>query len=239
MSFGAIAIGAATVGSAAIGAHAAKKASKAQTKAADASLAEQRREYDLGREDLAPYRQAGTTALSQIGAGTADGGDFNRDFTLADFNADPGYQFRMDEGTKALDRSASARGGVLSGAALKAIGRYGQDYASGEYNNAYNRFNADRDRRFGRLSQLAGIGQTATNTGVQAGQNYANSSSDIMLQRGNASAAGTVGASNAITNGVQTLGNLYLNSRYGYKPPTPSPGWYKGNLPSEVVGYQP
>lgn len=118
------------------------------------------RQLEQNRADAAPYREAGYDALAQQRAGLQVGGDFNRDFTLADFAKDPGYQFRMDEGARGLEGSAAARGGLLSGATLKALTQYGQNYASGEFNSAYSRFNSDRDRRFSRLASVAGNGQT-------------------------------------------------------------------------------
>lgn len=66
------------------------------------------------------------------------------DFTMEKFQQDPGYAFRMSEGLKALDRTAAARGGLISGSAMKGAMRYGQDMASQEYQNAFNRYNANR-----------------------------------------------------------------------------------------------
>lgn len=143
-------------------------------------------------------------------------GDLNRDFTLADFTKDPGYQFRLDEGRKALEASAAARGMLLSGATLKELDRYNQDFASGEYSNAYNRFNADRTTRFNRLASLAGVGQTSLQQTGQQGQQTANNIAENQLAAGNARAAGAIGQGNAINNGLQTLGNWYLQrSMYG------------------------
>jgi hypothetical protein len=160
---------------------------------------DQKQLYSQQREDLEPWRKTGVGALSELG-----NADFRRDFTVADFQKDPGYEFRMAEGMKALERSAAARGGLNSGGTLKALSRYGQDYASGEYQNAYNRFNSDRDRRFNRLSSLAGIGQTANsqvgnasaNLGA-AGQGYANSAGGLMMGAANSAAGGITGAANA------------------------------------------
>jgi hypothetical protein len=194
---------------------AAHDAGRTQSAAAEAALAEERRQYDQNREDLAPYRTAGSTAIGQLSTGTADGGDFNRDFTLNDFQKDPGYQFRMDEGERALEGSAAARGGLLSGRAGKELARYGQDYASGEYSNAYNRFNADRNTRFNRLAAVAGIGQTATNTGITAGQNSTSNISELTLDRANAQAAARVGQANAYGQGLESLANFYRNRKYG------------------------
>lgn len=158
------------------------------------------------------------TPLSGAFGGDSGYGDLSRDFTLADFQKDPGYDFRMAEGQKAIERSAAARSGSLNGATLKAIGRYGQDYASGEYTNAYNRFNNDRTQRFNRLATVAGVGQTAaTNlgaTGTQVAANIGNTTNNGITSAGAAQAAGTVGAANAWNSTGQTLGNYYLQNQW-------------------------
>jgi hypothetical protein len=97
-------------------------------------------------------------------------------FDNEDFVKDPGYDWRLNEGYNALNSSAAARGGLQSGAALKAATRYGQDYASNEYTNAYNRWNNDRAGIYNKLAGMSGAGQTSANTiGNYAGQ-YGNSS---------------------------------------------------------------
>lgn len=202
-------IGGAVVGGVATtvaGNRAARAQRDASRQATDAEL----QMYNQTREDLAPFREAGYDALKDIRAGQAPGGDFNRDFTLADFQQDPGYQFRMDQGTQALERSAAARGGLLNGGTLKALSRYGQDFASGEYSNAYNRFNADRDRRFNRLATVAGVGQTATNSTAAAGSQATSGIVDAINARGNANAARSINTGNAINNVAGSLGQYYL-----------------------------
>jgi hypothetical protein len=203
---------------------AAHDASRTQAQGAAAAIAEQRRQYDLNREDLKPYREAGSTAIGQLSAGTADGGDFNRDFTLADFQKDPGYQFRMDEGRNAVEGSRAATTGIQNGRTLAELTRYGQDYGSGEYSNAYNRFNADRTTRFNRLATVAGVGQTATNTGVTSGSNSANNIADLTLERANANAAGRIGQANAYGQGLESLANFYRTRKYG----SPNTNWIGG-----------
>jgi hypothetical protein len=142
-------------------------------------------------------------------------GSLMRDFGISDFEKDPGYDFRMAEGAKALERSASARGGVLSGRALKEMARYGQDYASNEYDKAYNRFQTNRGTKYNMLSGLSGTGQIATNTGVAAGQNYGNTVSDLLTQIGNVKAAGQVGSSNAWSTGLNNIADMFGG---GYQP---------------------
>lgn len=180
---------------------------------------EQKKMYEQQRADQEPWRQAGLGALAQMGDS-----DFQRDFTTADFQKDPGYEFRMAEGQKALERSAAARGGLQSGGTLKALSRYGQDYASNEYQNAYNRFNSDRDRRFGRLSSLAGMGQTATNQMGTAGMNlsglagnYADNVSNIGLGAAKYGGAARMAGAQAWGNAITGLGKNWMElSKMGY-----------------------
>lgn len=198
----------------------ARDAAKTQADSAKDANATQLAMYDQTREDQAPWRDAGKVALGQIGAATADGGDFNRQFSMADFKADPGYEFRLSEGLKGVQSSAAARGGLMNGGTLKALTRYGQDYASNEFQNAYNRWNTDRTNRFNRLASLAGIGQTANNALAQSGSNMANAVSENTLQAGNARASGYVaqGAANAnaINGGINSLQSMYSMYRaYG------------------------
>lgn len=121
-----------------------------------------------------PWRQAGIGALNQLIPLSQQ----YTPFGMEQFQAEPGYGFRMAEGMKALERSAAARGGLLSGAQMKGAQRYGQDLASQEYQNAFNRYQAERQARLGPLQSLAGVGQTATQQlggyAGQMGQNLGN-----------------------------------------------------------------
>lgn len=210
-------IAAAIVGSAVVGAvvssNAAGDASDAQTDSARMATDTELKMFNQNREDMQPWRDAGKTALSQLTGGTGAGGDFNRDFTLSDFTRDPGYDFRMQQGQQALERSAAARGGALSGGALKDLTRFGQGVASDEYQNSYNRFNADRDRRFNRLSALAGVGQTATRDVASMGAATASSVAGNQLAAGNATAAGYVGKANAVNSGISNTQSMYSLSK--------------------------
>ena len=173
--------------------------------------------FEKTREDQAPYRTAGYNALAQMQrtAGNVPGA-FK--FGAGDFTADPGYGFRLSEGQKALDRQAAARGGLISGGALKAATRFGQDMGSQEYQSAYNRaltgYNTDVSREnqlYNRQAAMAGIGQTATNLVGQAGQNYATNAGNLMTGAGAAQAAGQVGMANALTGGLGTYMNYSQN----------------------------
>ena len=169
-----------------------------------------------GREFTRTEGSQRTVDAAQANQGSASGtprGDFNRDFTLADFQKDPGYDFRMSQGLGAVQGSAAARGSLMSGSTLKALSDYGSNMASSEYGKAYDRFNNDRAQRFNRLSTVAGIGQTATNNVGTTGANFTNAASSNALGAGNAAAAGGVGVANAFNNGASSLQSLYQLNR--------------------------
>lgn len=163
--------------------------------------------------------------------------EFTRDFTLADFQKDPGYDFRLNQGLDSVQGSRAARGSMLSGATLKALNDYGSDYASSEYGKAYDRFNNDRTQRFNRLATVAGIGQTATNNVGTQGANVAMNAGNNLMTGAGASAAGTVGTANAVSGGLSNLQSLYqlnqLNKTPGQSAASGSGGWgssdYYGN----------
>lgn len=185
-----------------VGAAASSMASSRQAGAARDAANMAQGQYAQTRADEAPWRQAGVQALGQLNTLTAPGGELNRNFSMADFQADPGYQFRMQQGLQALQGSAAARGGLLSGAALKGIEQYGQGLASQEYGNAFNRFQEQGTNRFNRLASLAGLGQQATQfTGAQGAQ-AAGQAGNYLTQGANAQAAGIIGAANAVNSGV-------------------------------------
>lgn len=209
-------VAASSVASGAIGANASRKAANTQAAAADQAAQLQYQQFLQQREDLEPFRQAGITTqnelLRQLGlsgdATSAGYGNLLRDFGPQDFQADPGYSFRMSEGLKALDRQAAARGGLISGAALKAAQGYGQNLASEEYQNAFNRYQANRGSRYGMLSGQQGVGQAATNALGAAGQNYANQAGEAYMGAGNARASGYIGQANAWGGALNNLGQV-------------------------------
>lgn len=208
---GAVVVG--TIGSALISSNAASSAARGQTAAANASNALATSQFAQTRADQEPWRLAGATALGQLGSLTAAGGDLNRRFTMADFIKDPGYDFRMSEGAKAIERSAAARGGVLGGGTLKALSRYNQDFASQEYNNSFSRWNQENNQQFGRLSSIAGLGQQANAANQQASQNYTNTFSNNLMGAANASGAAQIASANAISNSLNTGVNAWT---YGW-----------------------
>lgn len=216
MSWGAVIAGGAALVGGAMSSSASKKAAKSQAKSADAASQIQLDMYNQTRQDLDPYKQAGATSLSQLMGQMTPDGYFNQTYTGQDIYSDPSYQFRLQQGQDAIQSSAAAKGGLLTGATLKALQNYGQESASQEYSNAYNRFNADQTNRYNRLSNLVGIGQNAAaqvgNAGAQTAQAVANNT----MAGANALAAGQIGSANAWTNGAQQLGSLataYANNK--------------------------
>jgi len=141
-------------------------------------------------------------------------GKYTRDFGMQDFQQDPGYAFRMSEGLKALDRQAAARGGLISGGALKAAQRYGQEAASQEYTNAFNRYQVNRANQLQPLQSLMGTGQTAANTLTGAAGQYGQGAAEQYIGAGNARASGYMGQANALRGALGQGVNFYQNQQY-------------------------
>lgn len=196
----------AVVGSSLIGASASKSAASAQSDAANNAASLQQQQFQQQLQLSEPWRKAGETALNKLIPLT----DYTP-FGMAQFQADPGYGFRMAEGMKALERSAAARGGLLSGATLKGIQRFGQDLGSQEYQNAFNRYQSERQARLAPLQSLAGVGQTTAQQLGQAGQQMASNVGETLTSGAAARASGYVGSANALTGALGT----YLNYSQG------------------------
>ncbi len=215
-----------SVGSAAIGSRGAKKAAQAQERASQQAQDVQKQIFDRQVELQEPFRQAGVTSQNELmrllgiggDAAAADYGMLTRGFGERDLQMDPGYGFRLREGEKALERMQSARGNMLSGGAIKAGQRFGQDLASQEYMNAFNRAQAQLGTRLGTLGSLYGAGQaSAQQIAGQAGQMGVNVG-NLMTQGGQARASGYLGQANALSNalGQAAMGyGLYKGGYFG------------------------
>ena len=190
------------------------QAAQASERAADITAAATNRAIDLqermyreGLERQQPFYQAGVNALTQLQQRT---GAMPPAFTgQVDLTRDPGYAFRLSEGLKGLERSAAARGGLMSGATGKALTRFGQEAASQEYQNAYNRalteYNALRQREseeYNRLSGLAGTGGTTAQQIGVAGQQMASNVGNLATQQGST-------AANALLSGAAARQSAY------------------------------
>jgi hypothetical protein len=157
-------------------------------------------QYNQTRADQAPWREAGVSALNKL---TPMAMNYTP-FAETDWTQDPGYAFRLSEGNKALNQNAAARGGLISGNALKAAQAYGQNMGSQEYQNAFNRYQTERNAALGPLQSLAGVGQSATNFTNQAGATNAANVGNYMTGGAAANAAGLVGSANAMNSGLSS-----------------------------------
>lgn len=234
-----IATAAAIAGSALVGAAASRKAGKVQQKAAD-QAAEERRQALARQEELSrPFRETGLEAqnalarLSGIGpdTGAADYGLFGRQFGEQELMTDPGVGFRLREGMKDLDRRLSAGGRMFSGGALKAGQQYGQELASQEYQNAFNRAMQLRAERANALAGLYGGGlQATTGFGQDVGES-ARTVGDLMTSGAAARASGYIGGANAL-NQALSMGINYMNQRDLLNRIYPTSGIGRGGTPS-------
>ena len=178
-----------------------------------------------------PTREQFTTTMPvdqlRVDQASPDFGRYARDFSMQDFEQDPGYAFRMSEGLKALDRQAAARGGLISGSALKGAQRFGQALGSQEYGSAFDRYQINRANQLNPLMSITGYGQTATNTLGGYGSNLASNAANTMAAgsaaqanalgaAGQARASGYVGQANALNAALGNLTNIggqYLAGR--------------------------
>jgi hypothetical protein len=220
----------ATVGAAVVGAgtsliggsqqaKATKDAAKSQAKATKATIKQQERalERQIGLQE--PFRQTGVSALPEYETASA-----YTPFSMNAFNADPGYQFRMSESMKALERSAAARGILQSGGTLKDITRFGQDAASQEYENAFRRYLAERQQKLQPLEYRIGLGQNAaSNQGANIGSTAQNVG-NLTTSLGDIRSAGIMGQSNAYNNMLSGISGVATQGATAY-------GQYQAGLP--------
>lgn len=149
-----------------------------------------------------------------------DFGKYARDFGMQDYQADPGYAFRFAEGQKAIERSAAARGGLQSGSALKAAARFGQDLGSQEYQNAFNRYQINRQNQLDPLYGLINTGSGAANRLTAAAVGQGENQAAEANARGSYASQGTVAKTNAWGGAFDSLskdiGNAFARtSTYG------------------------
>lgn len=248
MSWGLVAVAGATLVSGVVASQSAKSAAAKQAAAArdaanlqanttQSQLAQQQAMYNQNVARMNPYVQAGQGALAQLQAGVAPGGRFMQTFSPANFQQDPSYQWRLQQGEKALQASAAAKGLLGTGQGLRDITDYGQNAASQEYQAAYNRFQDTNNTLFNRLMGLAGNSQNAAAglgaQGTQVSSNLANTAMSGVAAQNNyltsaaaAQAAGQIGQANALSNTVGSLGNYYMQyqmMKQQQPPPTTSP----------------
>ena len=223
MSFiaAAVIVGGSALASGYMGSKAAKDAAGMQVAGMDRAAAAQQAQYEQTREDYAPYRELGYTALKDIEALkpllTAQFGPEQFEQYL-----DPSMDFRRRLGEQTTARALNVGGGFLSGNTLRGLTDYGQNLASTEYANAFNRFQTDRGNIYNTLGNIAGMGMGATNQGAQYGQAAAQNIGTLAVGSAQAQASGTIGQAQAWQNSlgqVSDLATLYALGESGYLKP--------------------
>lgn len=141
-------------------------------------------------------------------------GQLMRPFDLNSFQADPGYKFRLEQGQQAIDAGAAARGNYMSPSTLKELSSFSQDTASGEFNNAYNRYNLNLNNIYSRLTGLSGSGENAAGRIAGLGAGFGSQAGENLIGAGNASAAGQIGMAGAVNQGIGNYMNYDILSRY-------------------------
>lgn len=217
MAWVAVAIAGSAIVGGVVANNASHRAADAQVQASDNANQTQWDMFNRNKADLQPWMQSGGQGLNALmqylGVGP-NGMNPNapgvKPFGMADFQADPGYQFRLNEGENAILNKRSALGGVMSGGTLKDLANYGQGMASQEYGNAYNRYVGNQNNIYNRLNSLSATGVNAAGSIAGLGAGTANQVSANQLGAGNAQAAGIVGGANAINNGIGQLSNNWL-----------------------------
>ena len=211
-------------------ANAAQSAADTSAEATNRATELQRRMYDENVARQKPFYDVGVNALPEL----VNASKYTN-FGMKQFQQDPGYGFRLKEGQQALDRSAAARGGLISGGALKAAQRYGQDMGSQEYMNAFNRYQTERAARLQPLQSLTGMSQTTANTLGTAGSNMAGNIGNAYMAQGEnqanallqgaqarASSYGNIGA--LFNQTKPNFGNLFGGGGYTMSDPNAHPG---------------
>jgi len=146
--------------------------------------------YNTIRSDYSPYTGAGSSAVTALNNNLQNGTGFAKAFNMSDFYNDPGYQFTQQQGQNAINNSAAARGGLLSGAAAKGLASYNTGLANQTYNDAWNRYMQNRQQGYGELMGVAGLGQNALDTvsrsGLSTGMQQAQNTFGAISGAGNA-----------------------------------------------------
>ena len=225
---------AATVASAAIGSSAARKGTQAQVDAQNQALALQQQMYQDQVSRAQPFLQAGQGGVNRMAellgiggdTGAAGYGSLGGPFTMETFKADPFYQYSLSQGVKDLERTAAARGGLLSGATIRGY----KDVQGREYENAFNRYFTNRANTLAPYQSLSGQGaQVVGNLGGGA-QRYATGAGDAFQNAGAARATGYINQANVLNNALMQGSIAY--GQYG------NPFSRAAAMPTQAVNYQ-
>lgn len=217
----------ASIASSATQANAADNAAAARERANKANISYQENIFNKQRADFQPFREAGVNELPKFSSGVNSGTYLPPKFNF-NFQKDPGYDFRFQQGMDALDTTAANNANIFSGKHVKDAETYGQNFASNEYNNAFQRYvtnyNADADRsntKFNQGAALVDIGRGANNSINQARQQLGTNVGNSIINSGNAEAQGQIAVGNAVAGGIQGVagaaqkaGQNYLFANY-------------------------
>lgn len=175
--------------------------------------------YNTQMASLAPYQATGQAGLTDINANMPY---FQHQFDTSDLNSNlaPNYAFQLGQGQQANQRAANVGGGALSGNTLTGLNRYTQDYAGNAYQQAFNNYNTQRNNIYSTLSGIAGIGSTANNSAIGAGNTYGTNLTNLNTGLAAAQASATVGQAQNTSNTISNLGNAAtLAALLGQKNP--------------------
>lgn len=212
----------------AMSASASKSAADTQAQASENAAQLQNDQWQQTQANLQPYMTFGAGAINPLQSAMGYNSDWSvnsNNILQQQFSAPtadqaaqtPGYQFTLQQGLKATQNSAAARGLATSGAALKGASAYSTGLADSTYNDVYNRalttFNTNYSsaaNNVNRLSGIVGNGQNAAATNGSLGAAAAGNIGNTLTSGANASAAGTVGSANAISGGLSSAGSNAL-----------------------------
>lgn len=188
-----------------------QNASNAQQQAAVAAGQQQYTEFQQQQANLAPYLQSGTQNLAALNSAMPD---LTKQFTMQDFQSNPGYQFQLQQGEQGMQRSAAAAGMLNSTGTQQNLNNYAQGMANTDYQQALTNFQSSQQQRYTMMSGMANMGLSATNSANQSSANFANNYGNTLMAGGNAQAAGDIAMGNAITGGVSGLGSQLPSNFY-------------------------
>ena len=214
-------------------------AANAANAGAQADIDLRRRMYEEGVARQKPFYEAGVNALPGYLQGIGPNGELVRGFTSADYQADPGYQFRLSEGLKQLSHAAGARGGLVSGQTLKGLQDYAQNAASAEYSNAYNRYRDTQGLRRNALAGVVGFAPTAAGSMTSSGQNFASGAGPQMYQQGVNTGNALIAGNQARESTYGNLGNAFSKYLSGSGSGGSSIGYGSGYAGEGPIGYAP
>jgi hypothetical protein len=224
----------------------ASSASRTQKQASDEANDLTGQQYNQSLKMNYPLINARDAALGKLltrfalnGADVYDPnyGSLTKKFSNESFVKDPGYDFRLQQGETGINNALRSRGGYDSGAALKALARYNQDYASNEYQNAYNRFNNDQNTEYNRLMGFVNEGQQVSSDLSRQGMGYAQGVGNNLMNAANVSAAANMYGANTKADLFNNLAGYAMRGRGQWGNGAQSSGGTQNAQPTERTQY--